>query len=105
MDRGNAMEIADELKQAYKTFLAPSEVWPVNTYQHNLIMTYNPESVLEFGCGTGKNLLLFDKAITTMGIDISQPAVAVAQLKGVCAVWDDETRLKYMDSKFDVVFT
>ncbi|MGH9775345.1 MAG: class I SAM-dependent methyltransferase [Candidatus Acidiferrales bacterium] len=47
------------------------------------IVTYNPESVIEFGCGTGRNLLAIKRAcpdIRCMGLELTQSSVELANL-------------------------
>lgn len=52
------------------------------------ILSYNPRSVFEFGCGVGKNLELLKERIPNhLGLDISSKAVDIAskkQLNVIC---------------------
>jgi len=62
--------------------------------------------VLDIGCGTGQQTLLFDKSgFDVVGIDISHGLVKVANKKlgkGVCMV-SDACKLPFPDASFDAV--
>lgn len=94
-----------EAKQYYKTFKAKDQVNELNLKLIDLVKSFDPGSVLEFGCGTGKNLALFDKDVLKLGIDISEHNVKVALNKNkVLAFCGDEKLLDHF-ANVDVVFT
>jgi 2-polyprenyl-3-methyl-5-hydroxy-6-metoxy-1,4-benzoquinol methylase len=94
-----------EAKQYYKTFKAKDAINELNLKLIEWVKSFDPISVLEFGCGTGKNLALLPARITRVGIDISPANVKIAVDKHkLCAYWADESILGHL-ANFDVCFT
>lgn len=98
------------VKDYYSTYKADDKISNLNRFLIQKIMSYNPASVFEFGCGTGKILDRIRKAyspsIARIGIDISEVNVNTAKLKGrgKFVLLGDETRLEeFVD--WDVCFT
>jgi len=89
-------------KDYYRNYRADPTLWPLNHKLIELILSFQPSSVFEFGCGTGKNLLGLPNPV---GLDISYQNLAccfVNKLPNV--VLGDETMLPHL-ANFDVVFT
>jgi len=59
--------------------------------------------ILDVGCGSGGNLLLFSKIGKAVGIDNSETAVSVCKKKGLEAILGTATSLKFRANYFDVV--
>lgn len=94
-----------EAKSYYRSYIANSEVSALNEQLVQDILSYNPKSVLEFGCGVGKNLeLLKEKVDEHLGIDISAKAVEIARKKNLNVINGDELKLKTIKNH-DIVFT
>ena len=91
-------------KNFYKNYLADNNIIQSNIDLKNEILKFSPNSVFEFGCGTGKNLKLFEKNIKTFGIDISEKAIKMANQNMINAICADEKYLTKVEN-FDVVFT
>lgn len=96
-------------KQYYETYLADDSISDLNRMLLNEVLTLNPKSVLEYGCGTGKNLkMIQDKNpdIFVSGIDVSLLNVVHANAKnGLRHVsLGDEYDLPFVGN-FDVCFT
>ena len=94
-------------KEFYINYQADNKLDDIDYKLIEEIIKFNPESVFEFGCGSGKNLMLVKKLlpnVITYGIDISILNVIQAYLLGVdCVIRGDE---RYMQlGKFDVSFT
>lgn len=105
------MNIADQkfnekVRQAYKEFVAPDTIWPINEKLAEVIRDYNPQSVFEFGAGIGKNLELLKPTIPHIGgCDVSESAVEQAhKLARYYLEVGDESFLKIV-TNWDVVFT
>lgn len=95
-------------KEFYKTYLADDTLSELSKRLFVEIMSScKPQHILEFGCGTGKNLAAFHSAgINTIGLDISYINVSTAKLKHniPCVICADETYLRNF-ANVDVVFT
>lgn len=77
-----------------------------NEYLNRRIKKYNADvrSVLELGCGTGNNLLTFDKNIKLTGVDISGEMLKIAKRKvPTCRFYRKDIRDFNSDKKFDLV--
>lgn len=74
-----------EAKEYYKTYLADNEVSDLSKELVDQILRHAPYSVLEFGCGTGKNLkLIKDKSkldVKVFGIDVSLIGIQHGNIK------------------------
>lgn len=104
----------DNAKEYYKTYLADDGISPLSREIVNYILKDNPNSVLEFGCGTGKNLRLIreqehtyaQSEIKLFGIDVSLINVIHANVKNdlpyICL--GDQDLLPKLRN-IDVVFT
>lgn len=94
-------------KDFYLNYQADSLIDELDTELIHQVLAFEPESVFEMGCGSGKNLKLlksFDLNIETFGLDISIINVIQAHLNGVDAVIrGDERHIPLR--KFDVVFS
>lgn len=97
-------------KYYYKRYTANDIILPLNRDLISQVFSLNPQSVIEFGCGTGKNLDLLrgeQKDVRVFGIDISKNATKIARTKYrldvVCASEDYLRELP--DKSFDVGFT
>lgn len=119
----------EQLAKQYFTndFIADTTIRPLNRNLVDVIMSYEPESVFEFGCGTCKNLLLLEQTaaksglkLNTYGMDINPKAIDIAKnnnpsLRSLLIEGDENTlhemttsgKLRYMDMTFniDVSFT
>lgn len=75
----------------------------------NIIMSYNPESVLEIGCNYCPNLIwLSDKVSTLKGLDINSHAIKEGKKllpDAELMVGKAEDLSKYKDKSVDVVFS
>lgn len=96
-------------KDYYKSYLAGDQVWELNQRLVAEILSFSPERVYEFGCGSGKNLKLIqevDLKIMTCGSDISAENCNHARLKSEVplVIVGDEGILAHL-CNFDVVFT
>ena len=74
------------------------------------IVKFEPQSVLEIGCGCGSNLAVIQKylsGIKIAGIDLSAKSIekAVKNLGNIQLVVGDGGKLPFEDKSFDVVFT
>lgn len=92
-------------KAYYRNYLADNNISELSIFISELIELENPQSVFEFGCGTGKNLKLLDP-IVTCGLDISPQNITVAHYKNErnFVIIGDESHLGHLDG-FDVAFT
>lgn len=91
----------------YSTYIADDNISELSERLVEEIINFKPVHVLEFGCGSGKNLrLLQDKGICATGIDISFMNIIRAharnEIKNI--VYGNETHLRHL-CNFDVVFT
>jgi 2-polyprenyl-3-methyl-5-hydroxy-6-metoxy-1,4-benzoquinol methylase len=94
-----------DAKAYYRSYVANNIVSPLNEKLIEDILSFHPKSVLEFGCGVGKNLeLLGDKVDEHLGIDISATAVDIARKKNLTVINGDERTLKTIKNH-DIVFT
>ena len=94
-------------KEFYKSYQADDKVGYISEYLLVKIKEENPNHVLEFGCGSGKNLNRLNiEGIPTIGIDISLMNIQRAKFKYdlPCVICSDETYLRNM-TNVDVVFT
>ena len=95
-------------KEFYKRYVADEQMYELNHVLVKNILSYKPQSVLEFGCGPGKHLVeLSSSGIAKLsGIDISPKAVEVAKKKGLDVSEGTENSLKSIESNsYDIVFT
>lgn len=98
-------------KEHYSTYLADNELGKLNKELVNEIVSLNPISVLEFGCGTGKNLKEIQRLnkrdkTYVYGIDVSLIGLQHANIKNeidYLALGDQDWLSKLYG--FDVVFT
>lgn len=98
-------------KEYYRNYLADDKISMLNIKLMDLITACHPTHVLEFGCGTGKNLRLIsdyhpEMNIECTGIDISLMGLIHARTRHdvpfiLCG---DETHLRHL-CNFDIVFT
>lgn len=92
-------------KEYYRKYVADDETKEIHKTLAKMIMAETPNSVCEFGCGTGKNLRMLN-VDDKIGIDVSEEAIKIAKAKGVFAIVGDETELfKFPAGRFDVIFT
>src|SRR5208283_2482517 len=93
-------------KEYYKSYRANVIFDALNVKLNEVIKGFEPKSLFEFGCGTGKNLTPFlGSGCNVVGLDISYMNMAHCfsnQLPMI--ILSDETLLPYLDG-FDVVFT
>lgn len=94
-------------KYFYQGYIADNILDALDTRLAQEVILYDPESVLEFGAGSGKNLKLiksFNPNIETFGLDISILNVIQMKFNGVdCCICGDERHIPLR--KFDVVLT
>lgn len=74
------------------------------------ILATEPDSVVEFGCNVGRNLLAIRErapAVDLLGIDVNAEAVAFGRRKWKLPllVGDERVLATYPDDAFDVLFT
>jgi 2-polyprenyl-3-methyl-5-hydroxy-6-metoxy-1,4-benzoquinol methylase len=94
-----------DAKSYYRSYVANDIISPLNEQLIQDVMSYNPKSVFEFGCGVGKNLEILKGHVENLyGIDISKKAVAIATKKNLTVTCGDETELANIKNR-DVVFT
>lgn len=94
-------------KEFYSTYVADDSTSELTDRLVYEIHLFNPVHVLEFGCGSGKNIkLLQDGGVCVTGLDISFINVIRAQAKNEIknVIYGDETHLRHL-CNFDVVFT
>lgn len=88
-----------------------ANAWRVSKFLADQIIEQSPKSVLEFGCGAGRNLICLKEkqnAIKVSGFDINKAAIEVGRQQNPSLLL--ETRSIYEthdipDAAFDVVFT
>jgi SAM-dependent methyltransferase len=93
-------------KAFYRNYLADNKLDDINFKLEELIRAENPNSVFEFGCGTGKNLRLLDPQIVTCGMDVSPQNIIASHYRNqrTFAIIGDEYNLGHL-ANFDVAFT
>jgi len=96
-------------KSFYYNYQAADEMFPVDELTNEEIINQQPTSVLDFGCGTGKNLKYLQSKIprlTVAGIDMSFLNIVFARAKNniPMLIIGDEYHLCRLSS-FDVVTT
>ena len=101
-----------EVKEYYKNYEASNEINRAHYFLADQILGFNPTSVFEFGCGTGKNLkLLLDqspKIRKATGVDISMKNIEKAHTVNFlndCRLADERSLATFEDKSCDVVFT
>lgn len=92
-------------KKYYRKYLADTEVRTLNQKLIEIILSYSPKTVFEFGAGRGKNLKLLTDTkptVKALGIDISKNNIKKKVFDGLkVGTEDDLPNL----GRFDVVFT
>jgi ubiquinone/menaquinone biosynthesis C-methylase UbiE len=90
----------------YDRFIGPV----TNALRHNGMKMYPPKpgmKVLEVGCGTGSNLMLYRQAgCSVYGIDLSPSMLEIARTKlgeGAVLQLGDASNMPYQDNFFDLV--
>lgn len=95
-------------KEFYKNYIADDKLDDVDQFLiRGVVADMQPTSAFEFGCGSGKNLMLLKKhsdTLETCGQDISPMNCINAHLRGVDSVIIGDERHMPM-RKFDVCFT
>lgn len=94
-------------KEFYTNYNNGHVIYECNKRIIGLINGMNPYSVLEYGCGTGKNLNLI-RAERRVGIDLSRPAIVdgIKSYEGIDFIYSDEAILSsFRNKQFDVSFT
>lgn len=95
-------------KEFYKHYVADDNLSPLSyAIREHILRDKEANHVFEFGCGTGKNLVAFDRVgIPTIGLDISMQNILIAKYKhGLpCVICADETYLRNMIN-VDYIFT
>lgn len=90
-------------KEFYRNYLADDKLSALSRRLIQEIMKDEPTHVLEFGCGTGKNLNSLNSV--TCGLDISWQNITHAYAKGLpFLILGDETHLRHL-CNFDTIFT
>ena len=95
------------IKKFYKDYNNGHGIYELNTHMAYLIQSEMPDNILEFGCGTGKNLNLINSKGRS-GIDISSKAIMSGweKYKDISLIIGDEKLLKsFKDNLFDISFT
>lgn len=96
-------EQSKTVKEYYSSYESDDKIRDVNKYLIQKILSYDPVSVFEFGCGTGKileRLKLQKHDIARIGIDISKNNIEIAKKRGrgKFVIYGDETDLeKFVD--------
>ncbi len=94
-------------KDFYRNYQADNIVDELDQQLVKEILSFDPKSIFEFGCGSGKNLQLVKQKksdIETCGLDISIVNVFQAHVNGVDSVIRGDER-HFPGRSFDVVFT
>jgi len=95
-------------KEFYRNYQADNIIDEVDYKLIETLLKFEPSSAFEFGCGSGKNLMLLKKTskkeIDTCGLDISIVNVFQSHVNGVDSVIRGDER-HFPLRKFDVVFT
>ena len=103
------MRIVDS-KAFYSTYHANNEVFEIDQILTDMVVKTKPESVFDFGTGTGKNLKLIQEkmrySVEVCGLDLSFLNIVHARAIHYLPylIIGDESFLKYL-SKFDVSMT
>jgi len=112
----------NETKNYFRNdFMPDSEIRPINRNLVEYILSFKPETVFEFGCGTCKNLILLHrlaeksglKKISSYGMDVNDRALDAAGQNSECKSklihGDEHTLHRLIEEdrlpKMDVVFT
>lgn len=94
-------------KEFYRNYQADNIIDDLDRELVGQVISFNPESVFEFGSGSGKNLKLikeYSPEIETWALDISIINVFQSHINGAdCSIRGDERHIP--ERKFDVVFT
>lgn len=93
-------------KRFYQDYLADNGISPLSEELLLLIKQYRPDSVLEFGCGTGKHLKALPNVRFKLGVDISIHNLLHGHIKNEqnYLILGDEDILPRLQ-QFDIVFT
>ena len=90
-----------------RDFYAKEQPWA--DFMAMRTLAFSPQSVFEFGCNIGRNLMSLTKSapdISVSGLDINRDAIRIGAQQGLRLAVGDEDNLKtYPDRAFDVVFT
>lgn len=99
-------------KDYYRNYVTSNSTFGVHDILVKTILDFKPNSVFEFGCGSGKNLKLVQKTskkqVKIEGIDISPKNIEnTLKLNNIldCYVGDENTLACYKEKCFDVTFT
>ncbi len=92
-------------KAFYQNYRADDSMSELNYKLIDLISKESPQSIFEFGCGSGKNLQWFPKVVTC-GLDVSPQNIIVSHYRNKLpfVILGDESNLGHL-SNFDVAFT
>lgn len=112
VDKKHARHPGDTKEQvaARKAFLDGGYYAPIADTVKSLLLPYNPEAVLDAGCGEGYYMTKLQEALPNAefaGIDISKDAVRFAAVRNKNALWLTGTAaaLPFSDAGFDVVLS
>ncbi|MDE3810450.1 methyltransferase domain-containing protein [Sinorhizobium meliloti] len=90
----------------FRTYAKPQ---PWSAFMADRILSFEPESVFEFGCNAGKNLAAIrdrNSSVFASGIDVNATAVAHGQQSGLRLAAGDERLLRVFPGlTFDITFT
>lgn len=99
------IDITKNSREYYKKYLADDKIRPLNEKLIEVILSYSPKRIFEFGAGVGKNIkLLWERKpdLIIMGVDVSKMNKKHALVD--CIKLGGEELLKTYGN-FDVVFT
>ena len=107
VDRSNSNAEDYEVQFVHKVYEAVAEefsdtryrVWP--TVKEFLDQILPDQSILEVGCGNGKNLIYLDTVKDKVGCDICEKFVEMNQKAGIECVVANGLDLPFPDNKFD----
>lgn len=98
----NVVNVYDKIassfdKTRYKVWLSVSKFL-------DSINTKINHTILEIGCGNGKNMIYNEKLIM-IGCDISEPFINICQEKGLNVFKSDQRKIEKPDSSFDYILS
>jgi len=112
----SAHELEDISKRTLDSYVQRADSFWEGTRSHDVsenvsallrnITTPSPFTILDFGCGPGRDLITFAKlGHIAIGLEAAAPFVAMAREQSGCEVWEqDFLALDLPDARFDGIF-